>query len=133
MSTAESYPTLIASVDPVEVASRICAQGSRAAIQASTVEIMALADRLIRLTTVADFTFDLLTTADLALAEKNGDTRAELRKLVRQKIDDVGLALEDLGYGRSPSITSEPGASVIASSASDEAIQSSAKEEKANG
>jgi hypothetical protein len=96
----EAYPTLVATVDPIEVASRITTHGARGAIQASTVEILALADRLIRLATLADLTADMLATADLALAQNNPETRRALTKLVRQKISDVGASLEALGYGQ---------------------------------
>jgi hypothetical protein len=94
------FPTLPATVDPVEVASRISIRGTRGAIGASTIEIVALAKRVLQLTTLADLAFDLLTTADLAMEEKQPEIRRSLAHAVRLKVSDLGFALEAIGYGQ---------------------------------
>jgi hypothetical protein len=107
---APALPTLaekVAAVDAVEVASRIMAQGSRAAIRASTVEIIALADQLIRLSTLADITFELLTLADRRAPDDKPDQVRALNAAVVQQISDVGAALEALGYSAVPGTTPE--------------------------
>lgn len=93
-------------IDAVEVAARIAAQGARGAIGASTVEIAAMAHRLLQLTMLADLTFKLLLTADAALAETRTDVRRTLNAAVRLEVSDVGFALEALGYGQNEPITS---------------------------
>lgn len=100
---AEGRPTLgdqIAAIDALVVAAEIIAHGSRAAIGASTVEIMAMARHLTRLSDLADLAFDMLATADLIQAQSDPDTRRALQRAVRQKIDVIGVALETLGYGK---------------------------------
>lgn len=95
-------PTLadqVAAIDAIGVAARIAAtQGTRAAIGASAAEIIAIAQHLIRLSKLADLTFDMLTTADAAQDEKQPDQQRRLRHAVRLQIGDVGAALEALGY-----------------------------------
>jgi len=100
---ADQFPTLLATIDPVEIASRISIQGTRGAIGASTIEIVALAKHVIQLTTLADLAFDLLTTADLAMAEKQPEIRRSLAHAVRLKVSDLGFALEAIGYGQDQS------------------------------
>jgi hypothetical protein len=96
-------PTLadqVAAIDAVEVAARIVAtQGTRAAIGASTTEIIALAQMTMRLTTLADLTFQMLGTADAYESANDQDARRALKLKVTQGISDVGFALEALGYG----------------------------------
>ncbi len=99
--TAPSFAHQVLAIDAIEVASRIAVQGSRAAIGASTVEIVAMAHRLLQLATLADLTFELLTTADLTIAETRPETRKSLTQAVRLKVSDVGAQLEALGYGQS--------------------------------
>lgn len=95
-------PTLadqVAAVDAVAVAARIIAtQSTRAAIGASTTEIIAMARLAIQLVKLADLTFDMLTTADAAQDETRPDQKLRLRHAVKLKISDVGAALEALGY-----------------------------------
>lgn len=96
----------IAAVDPGKVAETITAHSShqakqRFAMQASTVEIIAMAAYLLRLQDIADLTFDMFVTADLMEAAPRGsDARAELRRETLEKIAVVGASLEALGFGR---------------------------------
>lgn len=98
----------IAAVDTTAVAERITGHSThqakqRFAMQASTVEIIAMAAYLLRLQDIADLTFEMFRTADLMDAEPRGsDTRAELRRETLEKIAVVGASLEALGFGRSP-------------------------------
>lgn len=103
---APSLADQAALIDAVEVASRIVSRGSRAAIGASTIDIIAMAHRLLQLTTLADLTFKLLSTADLAVAEKRPDVRRSLNAAVQLELSDVGFALETLGYGQLETTTS---------------------------
>jgi hypothetical protein len=103
VAPAPAPPTLadrVAAIDAVEVASRIIARGTRAAIGASAIEIIAMAHRLIHLTTLADLTFDMLQSADTAQDETLPEQKRRLRAAVRLKVGDVGAALEELGYGQ---------------------------------
>lgn len=96
-------PTLTeqaAAIDATEVAVRIMAQGARAAIGASTIEIVAMAKRLMALAVLADLTFDMLATADMVHAQRDPEARQALQRAVRQKIDVIGVSLEALGYGQ---------------------------------
>lgn len=98
----------IASVDPGRVAERITGHAShqakqRFAMQASTVDIIAMAAYLLRLQDVADMTYDMFKTADLMDEQPRGSAgRAELLRETREKIAVVGASLEALGFGRSP-------------------------------
>jgi glucosamine 6-phosphate synthetase-like amidotransferase/phosphosugar isomerase protein len=96
-------PTLadqVAAIDAVEVAARIVAtQGTRAAIAASATEIIALAQMTMRLTVLADLTFQMLGTADALQAARDLDARRALKLKVTQELSGVGFALEALGYG----------------------------------
>jgi len=99
-------PTLadqVAAIDAVAVAARIVArEGTRAAIGASATEIIAMAQMVMRLTTLADLTFDMLIAADAAYDEQQPDPQRQLRRAARGKIELVGAALEALGYRNSP-------------------------------
>lgn len=99
----------IAAVDAGAVAERITGHSThqakqRFAMQASTVEIIAMAAYLLRLQDVADLTFDMFKTADQMDDQPRGSpARAELLRLTREKIAVVGASLEVLGFGRSSS------------------------------
>ena len=62
-----------------------------------------MAHRILQLTTLADLTFKMLGTADLAIAETRPETRRALAAAVKLEVSDVGFALEALGYGQQPS------------------------------
>lgn len=99
----------IAAVNPEAVAEAITGHSShqakqRFAMQASTVDVIAMAAYLLRLQDIADLTYDLFQTADLMDAEPKGSAaRAELRRETLEKIAVVGASLEALGFGRSRS------------------------------
>jgi hypothetical protein len=90
----------VAFVDALKVATLIMSSGARGAIQASTVEILALARHLLRLQALADLTYEMLATADLLQAAADLDAKKALRREVTRKIDVVGASLEALGYGQ---------------------------------
>ena len=98
----------ISAVDPEAVAESIVNHSThqakqRFAMQASTVDIIAMAAFLLRLRDVADRTYDMFNTANLMdAAPKGSDARAELRRETLEKIAVVGASLEALGFGRSP-------------------------------
>lgn len=98
----------IAAVDPGRVAEQITGHAShqakqRFAMQASTVDVIAMAAYLLRLQDVADMTYDMFKTADLMDEQPRGSAaRAELLRHTREKIAVVGASLEALGFGRSP-------------------------------
>lgn len=96
----------MASIDVMAVALRIVSGGPRGAIQASTVEILALAQMALKLCVVTDQTFDMFLTAERALGETNAETRRSIRKTVTGQIATIGVALEALGYGN-PTATEE--------------------------
>ena len=93
-----SFADQVAAIDAIAVAARIIAQGPRAAIGASTHEIVAMAVRLVALNRLADLTYDLLITVD----QVPTDPRAlsALKALVDTKINAVGVSLEALGYAQ---------------------------------
>lgn len=101
----------ISAVDASAVAESIVGHAThqakqRFAMQASTVEIIAMAAYLVRLQDVADLTYDMFRTADLMDEQPRGSAaRAELLRHTREKIAVVGASLEALGFGRSSSIT----------------------------
>ncbi|UPJ65264.1 hypothetical protein [Bradyrhizobium sp. 191] len=98
----------ISAVDAGAVAEQITGHSShqakqRFAMQASTVDIIAMAAYLLRLQDVADMTYDMFKTADLMDEQPRGSAaRAELLRETREKIAVVGASLEALGFGRSP-------------------------------
>lgn len=92
----------MASIDVMAVALRIVSGGPRGAIQASTVEVLALAQMALKLCVVTDQTFDMFVTADRALQETSPEARRAIRKSVNDRIAAIGAALEALGYGQQP-------------------------------
>lgn len=98
----------IEAVNPEAVAERIVSHSShqakqRFAMQASTVDIIAMAAYLLRLQDVADLTYDMFKTADdMDDQPKGSPARAELLRETREKIAVVGASLQALGFGRSP-------------------------------
>ncbi|MEY9358984.1 hypothetical protein ABH994_001705 [Bradyrhizobium yuanmingense] len=98
----------ISAVDASAVAESIVGHSShqakqRFAMQASTVEIIAMAAYLVRLQDVADLTYDMFETANRMDEQPRGTpARAELRRETLEKIAVVGASLEALGFGRSP-------------------------------
>lgn len=102
-----TFAEQVLAVDVPALAKRIQEQGSRAAIQASTVEIMAMAVQLNDLTPIASNIFDLFTTANELQAATDQTKRRELRGVVLRKIDDIAAAVIALGYGKEPTTTNE--------------------------
>ncbi len=98
-----TFADQVALVDAVAVAARIAAHGSRQAMQASTIEILAIAKHLLCLSDLVDLTYDMLAFADVVQGERDRDTRAVLRRELSQKISVIGASLEALGYGQSTS------------------------------
>lgn len=107
MTAIEQPPRLaqieaaLADVNAIAAAEAIVAAGPRGAIQASTVEIMAIAMLLLQLCAIADRTYDLFGTADQLEAERDPARRAALRTQVAEQISAIGHRLEALGYGQS--------------------------------
>lgn len=100
VASPPSFAEQVAAVDTAEVAARIAAHGARAAIGASTVELVALARRFMALLTIAELTYDMLATADLLPAQDNAEARHALKVEISQKISVIGASLEALGYGQ---------------------------------
>jgi hypothetical protein len=69
-------------------------------MQASTIEIIAMAKLLCQLGDIVGLTFDMLAFADIVSAQKDRDTRATLRRELTHKISVIGASLEALGYGQ---------------------------------
>jgi hypothetical protein len=108
LATVPAQPTFaeqVLAVDVPALARRIQEQGSRAAIQASTIEILAMAVQLNDLTPVASNIFDLFTTANKLQAETDQTRRRALRAVVLQKIDVIAAAVLALGYGKESTTT----------------------------
>ena len=89
----------VALVDADAVAAQIASAGPRFAIQASTIEVMAMAVLIGRLRRIADLTYDMLAFADLVQAQKERDARAAMRRELSNQIAVIGASLEALGYG----------------------------------
>ena len=98
VGTPPSLADQIAFVDAVKVASLICAKGPRSAIQASTVDIIAMAQRLLRLSDLADLTYELLAATDTL--PPPGPALDAVKRLASEKISVIGASLEALGYGQ---------------------------------
>ena len=104
----EKLAAQICAVDPEAVAEAIVSHSShqakhRFAMQASIVEIIAMAAFLVRLRDVADRTYDMFKTADAMDDQPKGSPAfQELRRETLEKIAVVGASLEALGFGRSP-------------------------------
>lgn len=98
----------IAAVDPGRVAEQITGHSShqakqRFAMQASTVDVIAMAAYLLRLQDIADLTYEMFETANRMDEQPRGTpARAELRRETLEKIAVVGASLEALGFGRVP-------------------------------
>lgn len=106
VTTTPSFAEQVLAVDVPALARRIQQQGSRAAIQASTVEIVAMAVQINDLTPVVASTFDLLVSANQLHDERDQHKRRMLRDLVLRQIDDIASALIALGYDK-PTTTEE--------------------------
>ncbi|ETR79318.1 hypothetical protein X566_01410 [Afipia sp. P52-10] len=108
-SLAPASPELaaqIAAVDAIKVAAAIVAQGKRAAVAASTVDVIAMAQLLTALVRITDMTFDMLFTADRLDGEASPIIRRAIADQVRAKIFAVAGELEAIGYSVSnPTIT----------------------------
>jgi hypothetical protein len=103
-----SFAEQVAATDPAEVAARIAAHGARAAIGASTVELVALAQRFMALLTIADLTYEMLANADRLPAEADAEARRAKKLEVSHQISVIGASLEALGYGQSESPEEKP-------------------------
>ncbi|UFZ05480.1 hypothetical protein LQG66_03950 [Bradyrhizobium ontarionense] len=90
-----SFADQVLSADPLAAAARIEKQGARAAIAASTVEIVAMALLVMRLKAITDLTYDMFKAAD----RLDSVAQDELLRETRLKISVVGASLEALGYG----------------------------------
>lgn len=96
-----TFADQVALVDAVAVATRIEVAGSRQAIQASTIEIIAMARRLLRLNDIIDLTHDMLAFSDVVVAQRDRAVRELMRRELKEKISVIGASLEALGYGQS--------------------------------
>jgi hypothetical protein len=94
-------PTLddrIAAIDALAVADRIGRQALRGAMAASSIEIVALARRLLRLEGCAAATFELLTSIDRMHDDPKAPDIAQQRRAVFACVEQIGNALGALGY-----------------------------------
>ena len=110
LATVPAHPTFaeqVLAVDVPALARRIQEQGSRAAIQASTVEILAMAVQLNDLNPIVEKVFKLFTTADALQAQRDPKARAPLRGEVSELIYDIADALTALGYPKPPTTNQE--------------------------
>ncbi|MET4206885.1 hypothetical protein [Bradyrhizobium sp. LA2.1] len=104
----------ISAVDPEAVAAAIVNHSThqakqRFAMNASIVEIIAMAAFLLRLRDIAESTYDMFNTANLMDDQPKGSTaRADLLRETREKIAIAGASLEALGFGRSPATVPSP-------------------------
>lgn len=100
---APAMPTFanqVAAVDVLTVAALIMHQGKRRAVQASTVEIVAMAMHVGRLASLANLTCAMFQTFDKLELETDKYRRIALRSAGQTQVAMVGEALEALGYGR---------------------------------
>ncbi|WP_316200417.1 MULTISPECIES: hypothetical protein [unclassified Bradyrhizobium] len=95
MTQVRTFADQVAAADPIAAATRIAKLGARAAISASTVEIVAMALLLNQLKAITDTTYDLFKTAD----HLDGAVCEDVLRDVSAKISIVGASLEALGYG----------------------------------
>lgn len=102
-----SFAELVLAVDVPALARKIQQQGSRAAMGASTVEIVAMAVQITDLNPIVSDTFDLLVTADALHDERDPAAREVLRASVHKKIRAIAEALLALGYGQQSPTTTE--------------------------
>lgn len=102
-----TFAEMVNAVDVPALARRIQSQGSRAAIQASTVEILAMAVQLNDLNPIVEKVFKLFTTADALQAQRDPKARAPLRGEVSELIYDIADALTALGYPKPPTTNQE--------------------------
>lgn len=94
-------PTLddrIAAIDALAVADRIGRLSLRGAMAASSIEIVALARRLIRLERCAAATFNMLVALDRLHDDPKAATAAQQRETVNALLDEVTGTLTALGY-----------------------------------
>lgn len=96
----------VALVNADDVAARIASSSPRFAMQASTIEIIAMAQLIGRLRPIIDRTYDMLAFADLVQAQRDRDVRVVMRRELSSKIAVIGASLEALGYGQ-PTSTQE--------------------------
>lgn len=88
----------VAAIDAIGVATRIVANGARAAIGASTVDLVALAKRALALQTLAELTFDMIVSLDAVQPGMPPGRLAEVRRVVDRKACLVEASLEALGF-----------------------------------
>ncbi|UGA45984.1 hypothetical protein HU230_0008075 [Bradyrhizobium quebecense] len=98
----------VALINPDDVAARIASSSTRFAIQASTIEIIAMARRIEQLRPIVDRTYDMLAFADLVQAQRDRDVRAVMRRELSNKVAVIGASLEAIGYGQPTSTQEEP-------------------------
>lgn len=99
---APAMPTFadqVAAIDVQTVAALIMHHGKRRAVQASTVEIVAMAAHLCQLTALANLTCAMFQTFDKLEVETDHYRRIALRSAGQTQVNMVGEALEALGYG----------------------------------
>ena len=97
-SDGPSFDDQVAAIDATAAAAKM-RHGGRRAIQASVIEIVAVARRLLALDHIAGLVVDMLVAADTAAEEMDAEARAALKRQLTRKIDLVGASLEALGYG----------------------------------
>lgn len=101
-----SFAEMVCAVDVPALAKRIQQQGSRAAIQASTIEILAMAVQLNDLNPIVEKVFTLFATADVLQATRDPQARAPLKAEVSELIFEIADALTALGYPK-PTTTNQ--------------------------
>lgn len=104
MSSAESHivrPSIadqVAAVDAIAVAARVIASGTRSAMGASTVEILALAQAVMQLHLLAQLTVEMLVTADEAATTTDRAALGPLLETLRNQAEGIGNHLVSIGY-----------------------------------
>ncbi|MGL5166664.1 MAG: hypothetical protein ACRC9K_12330 [Afipia sp.] len=110
LATKPTHPTFseqVLAVDVPVLAQRILDGGSRGAIQASTIEIVAMALQLNDMDAVVTATFNMMVSANRLYDEKDPTKREALRELVLIQIKAIEETLIRLGYDNPPTTNEE--------------------------
>lgn len=89
-------------VDVLATVARILSSGTRGAISASTVEIIAMARFAMDLCAITDLTFEMFLTADSIPDVRDTAACAGIKQEVSDRIAVIGALLEKLGYVNQP-------------------------------
>lgn len=104
MSSAKSHivrPSIadqVAATDAIDAAARVLACGTRSAISASTIEVLALAQAVLQLHGLAQLTLDMLATADQAATTTDRAALGPLLETLQRQAEGIGGHLETIGY-----------------------------------